>query len=51
MKTTKVSLDNALQTLRAKQQAECDHPQQEITEIVPGTLHCWDCGKEWEKST
>ena len=44
-----MTLDDALAILNAEKQAECDHPQQEITEIVPGTDHCWCCGKEWEK--
>lgn len=44
-----LSLDNSLAVLLAKKQASCDHVQQEITEIVPRIMHCWSCGKEWEK--
>jgi len=49
MECCTLSLDNALALLRAKKQDSCDHSQQGITEIVPRRMHCWSCGKEWEK--
>ena len=44
-----MTIHDAAAILSATKQANCNHVPQDMTEIVPGVLHCWGCGKEWNK--
>lgn len=44
-----MSFDNAAQKMLQAKQDSCAHVEQDKTEITPGVIHCWGCGKEWKK--